>query len=328
MAELRWNALLSQWVITAGHRQRRTHLPARSACPLCPSRRGRPTELPDLPFEIAVFENRFPSLQRRPPRPGTAPTPICPVARSRGACEVIVYSPRHDLSLGKAPPRLAERLVEVWLDRHRELARRRGIDYVFIFENRGRAIGVTLTHPHGQIYAFPYVPPVIERELASFRDFRKTTGRCLGCAACSEESRARRRVLFQSRGFVAFVPFAARWPYEVHLYPRRHARDLADLDAGERGGLGRAIRTVQRTYDRLFGFPLPFTMVLHQRPTDGRRYEGYHFHVEFYSPQRAATRLKYLAGCESGAGSFINDSRPEEKARELRRALRRARRNP
>lgn len=321
MSELRWHPLLREWVITATHRQARTFLPQADACPLCPTRpAGPPTEVPAADYEIVVFENRFPSLHRQPPPAAVAGSPLWPVAPAQGECEVILYTSRHDASLGDLPAQHIANLVRVWTDRTIALGDRPGISYVFIFENRGRAIGVTLEHPHGQIYAFPFIPPQIERELAACEAYQQEHGRCLLCDIRAAEQADGSRLVAENDGWYAFVPFFARWPYEVHIVSRRHCGSLADLIPAELQQLADLLRTVTKAYDALFDFAFPYSMVLHQRPSDGRPHDSYHLHLEFYPPHRTADRLKYPAGCERGTGTFITDTLPEEKAAELRAA--------
>jgi len=209
-------------------------------------------------------------------------------------------------------------LVDVWAERYGELAARPEVAYVFIFENRGKEIGVTLTHPHGQIYVFPFVPPHVGRELAAGAGHHAETGRCLVCDVVASELDDGRRVLARDGSFVAYVPCAARLPYEVHVAPAAHRPSLLELDDGERDALARLLRRVQATYDGLWGFPMPYTMVMHQRSTDGVDRPGEHLHIEFAPPYRSRDKLKYLAGVETGAGTFINDTAPEDKAAELR----------
>lgn len=301
MSELRWHPLLRQWVTVAPWRQDRTYHPPADLCPLCPTRPGGPeTEIPEPDYHIAVFENRFPAY-----------------TGEQGRCEVVCYTSEHDSSLGAQPVEHIRDLVEVWRDRFAELARLSGVRYVYIFENRGEAIGVTLSHPHGQIYAYPFVPPTLETELASFRAHRRKTGRCLYCDVLAAETGE--RTVAETPGWLAFVPAFARFPYEVHLAPRRHLSALTDLDDGEAWELARTLKGLLERYDRLFGFPLPYVMAMHARPC-GRGHRGFHFHVEFYPPNRTADRLKYLAGSELGAGAFILDALAEATAKRLRDA--------
>ncbi len=318
MSELRWNPLLREWLITATHRQDRTFLPPADYCPLCPSVPGRePTEIDRADFEIAVFDNRFPSLRLTPEEPAVAGTDLTPVRPSYGACEVVVYTPVHDATLADASQEHLERLIAVWAHRTLELGANDGVDYVFVFENKGEAIGVTLNHPHGQIYAYPTVPPVLVRERASAIDHRERTGQCLWCDLLAQETSDGRRIVAETSTWVAGVPFAARWPYEVHLMPRRHVRWLHELEVAEVDDLARLLATVVRKYDALFGFTLPYIMAIHQAPTD-RLSDEWHLHFEFYPPNRTETKLKYLAGSETGAGAFINDTMPEQTAERLR----------
>jgi len=319
VSELRWHPLLGEWVATATDRQERTFLPPADFCPLCPTKPGGfPTEVPEETYDIAVFENRFPSLKSDPPAPAVEGTELYPVRPGRGVCEVVLYTPNHTSTLASEPVEQIYKLTQVWTDRFRELGALPFVDYVFIFENKGEAIGVTLHHPHGQIYAYPFVPPRVARELAQSRAHQGTTGRCLVCDIVAEEKRDGRRVVVENESFVAYVPFFARYPYEVHVASTRHLQALTDMRDEELRGLAEILKAVLAAFDRLFDLSFPYMMVLHQRPTDGGAYDFYHFHIEFYPPLRTATKLKYLAGSETGAGMFINDTLAEEKAAELR----------
>ena len=319
MSELRWNPLLGEWVATATHRQERTFLPPADFCPLCPTRPGGfPTEIPEETYDIVVFENRFPSLRPAPPPPAVEGSELYPVSPGAGQCEVIVYTPHHASTLADEPVEQIYKLVRVWADRFAELGAEPYADYVFIFENKGEAIGVTLHHPHGQVYAYPFVPPRVARELEQSLAHRRRTGRCLVCDVAAEERRDGRRVVAENDSFTAVIPFFARYPYEVHVYPLRHLQALTDMGEGELRDLASMLKAVITAFDRLFDLSFPYMMVLHQRPTDGGAYDHYHFHVEFYPPLRTAAKLKYLAGSETGAGMFINDTLADEKAAELR----------
>ena len=326
MSELRWNPVLREWVITATHRQDRTFLPPRDYCPLCPTRPGgAPTEIDRDDFEVAVFENKFPSLRPRPDPPSVEGSDLYPVRPAVGACEVVVYTPRHDATLADASVEHLDRLIAVWAHRTVELGAHPEVAYVFVFENKGEAIGVTLHHPHGQIYAYPYVPPILDREARAAREHVEEHGACLWCRAQAQELEDGRRIVATGDAWVAGVPFAARWPYELHLVPRRHVGWLHELDHAERRSLAELLRSVLRGYDALFGFSLPYIMAVHQRPTDGQDRDAYHLHIEFYPPNRTETKLKYLAGSETGAGAFITDTLPEETAPRLRAAIESAR---
>lgn len=319
MSELRWNPLLGEWVATATHRQQRTFLPPADFCPLCPPKPGGfPTEVPESTYDIVAFENKFPSLRPHPEPPAIEGTELYPVRPSQGVCEVVLYSPNHTSTLAAEPVEQIDKLVRVWTDRFTELGARDFVDYVFIFENKGEAIGVTLHHPHGQIYAYPFIPPRIARELEQSKARMEAAGRCLLCDIVAEERRNGRRVVAENSSFMAFIPFFARWPYELHIYALRHFQALTDMTRVEQKDLAAMLKMVLVAFDRLFNISFPYMMVMHQRPVDGGAYDYYHFHIEFYPPLRAANRLKYLAGSETGAGAFINDTLPEQKAAELR----------
>jgi UDPglucose--hexose-1-phosphate uridylyltransferase len=319
VSELRWNPLLGEWVATATHRQNRTFLPPEDFCPLCPTKPGGfPTEVPESSYDIVAFENLFPSLRPVPEEPAVEGSDLYPVMPSQGECEVLLYSPNHDTTLAGEPVEQIDKLVRVWTDRFRELGERDYVDYVFIFENKGEAIGVTLNHPHGQIYAYPFIPPRIARELEQFRAHQEQTGRCLLCDIIAEEMRDGRRIIAENASFIACIPFFARWPYETHIYARHHTQALTDFRRDEQRDLAEILKMTLVAFDKLFNFSFPYMMVLHQRPTDRpATYDYYHFHIEFYPPLRTATKLKYLAGSETGAGLFINDTLPEQKAAEL-----------
>ncbi|MEW6229914.1 MAG: galactose-1-phosphate uridylyltransferase [Bacillota bacterium] len=321
MSELRWNPILEEWIVTATHRQERTYKPPEGHCPLCPTQDSRfPTEVPASSYEIVVFENKFPSFRPQAPAAAVESGGIYEVAPAQGVCEVVLYTQEHHTTLTEQSVEHITHLVEVWTDRYEELGRLDYVKYVLIFENKGDVIGVTLHHPHGQIYGFPFIPPRPAKELESSERYMSKRRRCLFCDVMDEELRDGRRIVAENDRFVAFIPFFARYPYEVHLLPRTHRGSLLEFDGDERSAFAEILKAVMVKYDSLFGFSLPYMMIMHQAPTDGRRYEHYHLHVEFYPPHRTATKIKYLAGCESGAGTFVNDTLPEEKARELREA--------
>lgn len=308
MSELRFNELRGEQVAYAIDRQERTFLPDRGHCPLCPTHPGGPqTEIPLPAFEIVVFDNRFPAF--------TAP---------QGAAEVVVYTDDHDASFGSLPAARAEALMWVWRQRYLELSARGDVEYVYIFENRGVEVGVTLHHPHGQIYGYPFLPPVPALELAA--DVR--LGGCAPCALIERERRDGERILLQNEAVIAYVPHAARWPYEVHVSMAAHRASLLECEPQELRLLAEGLQGVVRGYDALFDRPFPYVMAVHQAPT-GRKTDSPtpgagHLHIEFYPPLRAPQKLKFLAGSEQGAGTFISDVLPEEACVRLREAIGRA----
>jgi UDPglucose--hexose-1-phosphate uridylyltransferase len=320
MTERRWDPTLGEWRTFATHRQDRTFLPAADACPLCPG--DGDTELPRPAFQVAVFDNRFPSLSERPPDPAVAGDRLHPVEPAEGATEVVVYSDRHDVTLADLDVAHIARLVDVWADRYAELGARQEVDYVFVFENKGEAVGVTLHHPHGQVYGYPDIPPRPLQELRAAEAYLQERGSCVWCDVVAHERAQGLRIVAANAHWLAYVPFAARFPYEIHLVTLRHATSLLDLGDPERWSLADLLRTTVRGYDGLFGFSLPYVMAMHQAPVDdGPWLPVSHLHLELTPLHRTRDKLKYLAGSELAAGAFINDTSPEDTAAALRRAV-------
>jgi UDPglucose--hexose-1-phosphate uridylyltransferase len=315
-SHLRWHPLRSEWVAYATHRQERTFLPPAEYNPLAPTfDPSQPTEVPAGAYDVAVFENLFPTLS---PDPGPPPDEIVETRPGFGAAEVVVFTQDPHASLGTLPLAHLELLFEVWADRYRELGSREHVEYVFVFENRGVEVGVTLHHPHGQIYAYPFVPPVAARELAAQQAYYEAHGRGLLESILNDERRDGRRILYEDEGAIAFMPAFARYAYEVWIATRAPWSSLAAIDATARAGLARALKTTLLKFDRLWSMPFPYIMVFHQAPTDGRDHPEAHVHIEFYPAYRMRGRLKYLAGSEMGAGVFTSDTVPEQKITELR----------
>lgn len=318
MSELRYNPLKDEWVITATSRKNRTFQPPQNYCPLCPSRPGQFITEVAKDYDLVVFENKFPALKRSPVDPDIQGTELYPVRPAQGICEVILYSAEHDATLAQMEYSKFVKLIQVWKDRYRELGQRDFIEYVYIFENKGAEVGVTLSHPHGQIYGYPFLPPFIKTELANSQAYYKKENRCLFCRVLEEELLDKRRIVAENISFVAFVPFFARYNYEVHVMARQHLPSLAQFDENTEADLAAILKLILQKYDNLYHKSFPYIMAIHQQPTNGTGAEYAHFHIEFYPPLRGPEKLKYLAGSEAGAGVFINDSLPEEKAQELR----------
>jgi UDPglucose--hexose-1-phosphate uridylyltransferase len=316
MAELRWNPVLRTWVIMSSHRQNRPLLNTEIKCPFCPGSGKVPDD-----FDIYAYPNDFPSLELDPPEPDIEGDGLIPVRPAFGKCEVTLYSPVHDATLAGLPLGHIEKLVEHWTERYRELGAIEGIEYVFIFENRGEAVGVTMHHPHGQIYAYSFLPLKLQVELASTKDHWERTGGCLFCDLVRHEKDDGSRMVYDEDGFAIFVPPVAEFPYQVYVVSDVHVSSLTSMSLKEKRGLAKALKCITGAYDSLFGVPFPYMMCMHQNPTDGGQYPYYHFHIEFYPPMRDHDKLKFNASSETGAWATINDTRPEEKAAELRTKL-------
>ena len=299
----RWHPVRREWVVYSAHRQTRTYKPTTN-CPFCPQSPDGEIQVPD--FSIAVFDNRFSSFQKKAPTPAPLPGLDLPVASAAGNCEVIVYSADHRASMATLSQERRELLVRVWGDRVRALMEIPAVQVVMPFENRGEEAGVTLHHPHGQIYAFSYLPPIVENMIAGFRegyDLAKLT-------------RLADYGVAESDTMSAFVPPFARLPYEVWIAPKTFRPSPAALSPGEVRDCAALLATVADKYDRFFGRVCPYVMIVYTAP---RGMEGFFpFHIQFYPLLRSPQKMKYIAGVELGAGSFLVDILPEAAALSLR----------
>ena len=335
-SQARWDRLRGEWVVIAGHRQDRTFRPADDQCPLCPSSAVSQTEIPAPDYEVVVFENRFPTLKTasggdqrngaggKPavPEAGSAPPTDSPLSLlssrpAAGRCEVVCFSPDHAASFADLSPGQVAIVMAAWVDRSAELAAQPGVEQVYCFENRGQEIGVTLSHPHGQIYAYPYITPRTDRMLAFCASYRRESGRNLFDDVLAAERADRTRVVLQGSHWTAFVPYAAHWPYEVHVYPHRRVPRLAALTGAARAEFCELYLDLLRRFDRLFDGPAPYISAWHQAPVH-RGGDDFALHLELFTIQRAPGKLKYLAGSEAGMGAFANDLAPEAAAARLR----------
>ena len=314
-SEMRRDPLTGEWIAMAAHRQTRTYKPPEGACPLCPSTPEFAGEIPDADYDVVVFQNQFPSFT-----PGTGDLStvddMYPSAPARGRCEVVCFTSDHNTSFGQLSPRKVRTVVDAWADRTAALNAAPGVEQVFCFENRGEEIGVTLHHPHGQIYGYPVVTPRTATMLAEAARDESEHGRPLLGDVLAAERASGRRVLVDSEHWTAYVPAAARWPVEVHVAPRRQVPDLPALTGTERDDFATTYLEVLRRLDGLYDGPLPYIAAWHQAPTRTGRDLSW-LHLEVFSVRRSADKLKYLAGSESGMGAWINDVTPERIADRL-----------
>ncbi len=313
-AHLRWHPLRGEWVVYAAHRQDRTFLPPAEHDPLAPAERGVwPSEVPAGNWDVAVFENLFSALGSS----AAAPREVVATAPCGGRTEVVVFTQDAAGSLGGLPLSHLELVIEVWAERTRALRANGEVRHVLPFENRGVEVGVTLQHPHGQIYAYPFVPPIIEREIELQRAHFERYGVGLMETLVQLEVAAAQRIVCLEERAVAWVPVCARWAYEVWVAPFRRVPTLDALEPEERMDLARCLKQCLLKLDALWKRPMPYVLVVHQAPVRGE-HEYAHLHWEIYPWLRMPGRLKFLAGSEIGAGVFTADTLPEEKARELR----------
>jgi galactose-1-phosphate uridylyltransferase (family 1) len=322
--QMRFDPLTGEWIAVAADRNDRTFLPAADQDPLAPSAPGGfPTEIAESSYDVVVFENRFPAFS---PRVTGAPSlidgdPLWPVRPAAGRTEVVVFSAEPHGSFGSLTPGRARTVIDAWADRTAALGAMPEVEQVFIFENRGREIGVTLPHPHGQIYAFPFVPPKAARMLSRASEHRAATGRNLFRDILDAERRAGTRVIASTEHWTAYVPAAARWPVEVHVAPHRDVPDLPALTDAERDDLALIYLDVLGRLDRFYPGvdALPYISGVFQAPAKSDR-DLFRLHLQVFSVLRAPGKLKYLAGVESAMASWISDTTPERVAARLREA--------
>ena len=313
-AQLRFDPLTREWITVASHRQQRVFLPPAHSCPLCPTTQTNLSELPDN-FDVAVFENKGPAFG---PATGDIDYPGNPfgfATTSFGRCEVVVFSPEHQGSLGNMPVERVETVIGAWMDRTKELMAIDGVIQVFPFENRGEEIGVTLHHPHGQIYSYPFVTPRTQLLVESVKAHGKSFFDDLIDFESSSE-----RVVLESEHFIAFVPFAARWPVEVHALPKRNIQDLSELTPSEQKDLAVFYKRLLQGIDRIYPTPTPYISAWHQAPKIENR-DWIRLMLQITSPRRGEDKLKYLAGSEAAMGAFVGDVAPEVTAQRLREVI-------
>ncbi|MHA1793117.1 MAG: galactose-1-phosphate uridylyltransferase [Promethearchaeota archaeon] len=337
--ERRWNPFLQKWIIVAPKRENRPldtkpfksldERPSQEKnagggqvnekkrfCPFCV---GAP-EVPE-PYDIKVLGNRFPALSLENTMPFTRLENDSPykVAPAIGLQNVVLYTSEHDARFSDLPVEHVFKLVKVWKEKYVEIGSIPEIKYVFEFENRGALIGVSLSHPHGQIYSFSWIPFYIKKELESFKEYHESHGSCLLCDIVKEELAKGVRVIKENKNFLSCVPFFASWPHEVHIYAKKHVKSFMEFDDEMMMDFSEILKDINVRYDRLYpGYEMAFVMAIHQEPTDGGNHDYYHFHVEFYPPIRQAGVLKFAAGVELGTGTWINSSLPENFAKRMR----------
>jgi UDPglucose--hexose-1-phosphate uridylyltransferase len=323
IGELRFDPLVNEWVAISAHRQNRIFLPPKELCPLCPTKSSELlTEIPDSDFEVVVFDNKSPSL--RPPLGDNAlpdyAGPETDTGKAIGKCEVIVFNSDHGGSFAQLSPTQVRTLLEAWRDRTAELSKEPFIRHIAPFENRGEEIGVTLHHPHGQIYAYSYLPPRVEKMLAAAKRYKEEFGKVLFDEVLKREIADQNRIVTQNEHWIAFVPFAARYPYEIHVAPIKPVADLTELSKEQSDAYPAIALEVMKRLDGVYGIEMAYIAAWHQAPVrEGR--DLLRLHWQITSVRRAPGKLKYLAGSESAMGAFIMDVTPEQSAAQLREVV-------
>ena len=318
MSELRWNPLLRTWTMVASNRQGRPNMP-KDWCPFCPGSGKVPDD-----YDVHVYDNDFPALTQTPGVPDVEGTELYKAAENYGKCEVILYSPDHTATLHSLSVDHICKLVDLWAERYHVLSQDEKIKYVFEFENRGPEVGVTMPHPHGQIYGYSFVPLKIKTELDSCREYHKKKGHCMICDMNKEEKDFEKRVIAENDGFIAYVPYFSDYPYGVFIVSKAHKGNFTQFNAKERRELAELLKNITGAFDTMFNRLFPYMMCIHQTPVNTEEYkdadEYYHFHIEFYPPLRDKNRIKYYASSEMGAWAACNPLNTEDSCQQLREA--------
>jgi len=314
--------------MVASHRQSRPQLP-KDWCPFCVGS----GKVPDGGFDVYRYPNDFPALSAEPPVPDdVAASELFMTEPAYGRCEVLLYADRHNVKLSDLTDDHVHKLARMWLEVFKDFSNDPKIKYVFIFENRGEVVGVTMPHPHGQAYGYPFIPRVIREELAGAGKYYKDTGNCLFCELLAQERKDKRRIIRENEYFTLYTPFYAQTAYATHITAKRHVENITQMTDMELDALGEIVRDASAMYDQLFNMPFPYMMCMHNAPVSvvctnapsggDPSYSAYfHFHIEFIPPMRAADKQQFFASSETGAGAWCNPTCPEEKAEELKAAM-------
>lgn len=314
MAELRWNPFLQDWHMIASNRQNRPQMP-KDYCPFCPSFGN----VPD--YEVMEYDNDFPALTQDPPAPDDVATDFFKTAPNYGKCEVILYSPGHTTTLPELSDSHMRKLVDLWCDRFSKMAADEKIKYVFPFENRGDVVGVTMPHPHGQMYGYSFIPKRIQVESHSAKEYYQKNGSCLFCDTLKNELKEQKRIIFSNEHFTVYLPFYSDYPYGVYIMANRHVSYITDLTDAERDSLGITIRDTAGMLDALFDYRFPYMMCMYSAPVNSGDYsKDFHYHIKFFPPMRSAEKQKFNASSETGAWANCNPTCPENTSEELRTA--------
>ncbi len=318
MAELRKHPLTNDWIMIASHRQNRPQMP-KDFCPFCPGS----GKVPDT-YDVYKYDNDFPALSQNPPAPDAVSDDFFETAPCYGKCEVILYSPEHTVTLPELPASHIRKLVDLWAERYTAISADEKIKYVFIFENRGEAVGVTMPHPHGQIYGYSFLPKKLELEVENARKYHDEKGECLFCDMLKHELSFGERIIFKNEHFTVFLPFFTEYPYGVYIMSNAHKTNIADFTDEEREALAETLRRTTGMLDSLFGYKFPYMMCMYNQPVNPENGESYeeifHWHIAFYPPMRSADKIKFNASSETGAWAHCNPTCPEDTAKELREA--------
>ncbi|MEG0229448.1 MAG: galactose-1-phosphate uridylyltransferase, partial [Oscillospiraceae bacterium] len=307
--------LTKDWIMIASNRQGRPQMP-KDWCPFCPGSGKVPEN-----YTVYKYDNDFPALSQNPSKPDDVANDFFKVKEAYGKCEVILYSPNHTITLPELPKAHITELVDLWCDRFKEISMDEKIKYVFIFENRGEAVGVTMPHPHGQIYGYSVIPKKIELEINSAKEYKENTGNCIFCDMLKNEIDFQKRIIFKNDHFTVFLPFFCEYPYGVYIFSNKHKNNISQFNKEEREALAQTLKQTTGMLDSLFDYKFPYMMCMHNAPVNSGECENdFHFHIEFYPPMRSADKIKFNASSETGVWAHCNPTCPEETSQELRNA--------
>lgn len=313
MAELRWHPLINDWVMIASHRQARPQMP-KDFCPFCPGS----GKVPDN-FTVYKYDNDFPALSQNPPAPDNVANDFFKTAPAYGKCEVILYSPGHNITVPQLSDEHMGELVALWQQRFTDISTDEKIKYIYIFENRGEMVGVTMPHPHGQIYGYSTLPKKLELEINSSNEYKEKNNCCLLCDMLKAEIAFEKRVIFSNEHFTVFLPFFCEYPYGVYIISNKHKNYITAFNKEESDMLGVTIRHTIGMLDSLFDMEFPYMMAMHNAPVNTDN-NDLHFHIEFFPPMRSSDKQKFNASSETGAWAHCNPTCPEDTAQELKLA--------
>lgn len=320
MSHLRWNPLQGTYIMVAANRQNRPHLP-KDYCPFCPGS----GKVPDN-FDIYIYPNDFPALSAHPQPVGNGDA-LYKMEEAYGHCEVILYSPDHYKGLSQLSQAHITQLVKTWANRYSFYSRDEKVQYIFPFENRGEEVGVTMPHPHGQLYAYPFIPQKVEIELANCQAYYQANQQSMLEAILARELADAERVVYENQHFAVVIPWFTDYPYGAYILPKQLTDDntLQAMSEAAHSSLADALRKTAGAFDALFDKPFPYMMCLYQAPVNTTDFPGakkwYPFHIKFYTPLRSADKIKWMASSETGAGAAANTLLVEDTAQTLREAL-------
>lgn len=316
MAELRYNPLLRDWTMVSAKRQNRPNLP-KTSCPFCPGSGKVPDD-----YDVYLYENDFPVLSDNPPVPDSVGGGLYQTKKAYGKCHVVLYSPDHHASLPDLPDAHMGKLVDLWIKSYAELSEDPNHEYVMIFENKGEEVGATIPHPHGQIYAYSFVPLKVKAELESCMDYYGKNGRNLFDDMISEEKSFGERMIAENDNFIAFIPFFTDYPFGVYIVSKANLTEMTGFSDNQKKEFADILQTVVGGMNHLYDRPFPYMMVMHQSPVKEKNTQDYYrFHVEFYPPLRDSDKIKFNASSETGGWASANPRKVEETAQQLRDAV-------